>query len=195
MFGCVRAVGVQQPWVLGDVLVPVDDVDGGAARDAIDERGVRVVHPVADADDRVDDHLPVRPDDVERLVERRERGVVLEAAVAALAVDAELLVPDEPTSGLDPLMEAQFATCVREATRRCASVLLSSHILAEVESLCDTVTSATGSPGGVDLRGVRALDGHVGRPPGRLSHGREAGHPEPMRTYIWSDISDSLIVA
>ncbi|NKX93098.1 ABC transporter ATP-binding protein [Sanguibacter hominis ATCC BAA-789] len=62
------------------------------------------------------------------------------ALVAALAVDAELLVLDEPTSGLDPLMEAQFATCVREATQRGASVLLSSHILAEVEKLCDTVT-------------------------------------------------------
>ncbi|ROS78932.1 ABC transporter ATP-binding protein [Cellulomonas sp. PhB143] len=62
------------------------------------------------------------------------------ALVAALASDVELLILDEPTSGLDPLMEAVFTQCVREATDRGTSVLLSSHILAEVEKLCDTVT-------------------------------------------------------
>lgn len=62
------------------------------------------------------------------------------ALVAALAADPELLILDEPTSGLDPLMEAVFTDCVREATERGASVLLSSHILGEVEKLCDTVT-------------------------------------------------------
>ncbi|MFF3064896.1 ATP-binding cassette domain-containing protein [Oerskovia sp. NPDC057915] len=62
------------------------------------------------------------------------------ALVAALSADAELLVLDEPTSGLDPIMEAVFQDCVREATSRGTSVLLSSHILAEVEALCDTVT-------------------------------------------------------
>ncbi|MGY4645085.1 ABC transporter ATP-binding protein [Cellulomonas sp. URHB0016] len=63
------------------------------------------------------------------------------ALVAALATPGvELLVLDEPTSGLDPLMEAVFQRCVREATAEGASVLLSSHILAEVEELCDTVT-------------------------------------------------------
>ncbi|MFF2620717.1 ABC transporter ATP-binding protein [Oerskovia jenensis] len=62
------------------------------------------------------------------------------ALVAALSADAELLVLDEPTSGLDPIMEAVFQECVREATARGTSVLLSSHILAEVEALCDTVT-------------------------------------------------------
>lgn len=62
------------------------------------------------------------------------------ALVAALSADAELLVLDEPTSGLDPIMEAVFQDCVREATARGTSVLLSSHILAEVEALCDTVT-------------------------------------------------------
>ncbi|MBO3747631.1 ABC transporter ATP-binding protein [Streptosporangiaceae bacterium NEAU-GS5] len=62
------------------------------------------------------------------------------ALVAALASDAELLILDEPTSGLDPLMEAVFTESVREAKRAGRSVLLSSHILAEVEALCDTVT-------------------------------------------------------
>ncbi|WP_028648404.1 ABC transporter ATP-binding protein [Nocardiopsis sp. CNT312] len=62
------------------------------------------------------------------------------ALVAALASDAELLILDEPTSGLDPLMESVFTDCVHEAKRQGRSVLLSSHILAEVEKLCDTVT-------------------------------------------------------
>lgn len=62
------------------------------------------------------------------------------ALVAALASDAELLILDEPTSGLDPLMESVFTECVREAKEQGRSVLLSSHILSEVEKLCDTVT-------------------------------------------------------
>ncbi|WP_306370366.1 ABC transporter ATP-binding protein [Nocardiopsis sp. CC223A] len=62
------------------------------------------------------------------------------ALVAALASDAELLILDEPTSGLDPLMEAVFTGCVLEAKEQGRTVLLSSHILSEVEKLCDTVT-------------------------------------------------------
>lgn len=62
------------------------------------------------------------------------------ALVAALASDAELLLLDEPTSGLDPLMEQVFTACIREAKAEGRSVLLSSHIFAEVEKLCDTVT-------------------------------------------------------
>ncbi|WP_432937259.1 ATP-binding cassette domain-containing protein [Kribbella sp. CA-253562] len=62
------------------------------------------------------------------------------ALVAALATDVELLVLDEPTSGLDPLMETVFQDCIAEAKAAGRSVLLSSHILAEVEKLCDTVT-------------------------------------------------------
>ena len=62
------------------------------------------------------------------------------ALVAAFSCDAELYILDEPTSGLDPLMERAFGNCVREVADRGAAVLLSSHILAEVEKLCDTVT-------------------------------------------------------
>jgi ABC-2 type transport system ATP-binding protein len=62
------------------------------------------------------------------------------ALVAGLASSAELLVLDEPTSGLDPLMEAVFQECIREARAEGRTVLLSSHILAEVESLCDRVS-------------------------------------------------------
>jgi ABC-2 type transport system ATP-binding protein len=62
------------------------------------------------------------------------------ALVAAFASDAELLILDEPTSGLDPLMEEVFQECVREERRGGRTVLLSSHILSEVEALCDRVT-------------------------------------------------------
>lgn len=62
------------------------------------------------------------------------------ALVAALASDADLLILDEPTSGLDPLMERVFQQAVQEAAQRGAAVLLSSHILAEVEKLCTQVT-------------------------------------------------------
>src|SRR5215472_4198564 len=60
--------------------------------------------------------------------------------VAALASDADLFLLDEPTSGLDPLMEAVFQDCIRENRAQGRTVLLSSHILAEVEALCDRVS-------------------------------------------------------
>ena len=62
------------------------------------------------------------------------------ALVAAFAADAELLILDEPTSGLDPLMEEVFNQCVAERTAEGTTVLLSSHILSEVERLADRVT-------------------------------------------------------
>ena len=62
------------------------------------------------------------------------------AIVSAFSTDSELFILDEPTAGLDPLMEQRFQQCVREVADRGAAVLLSSHILAEVEKLCDTVT-------------------------------------------------------
>ncbi len=62
------------------------------------------------------------------------------ALVAALAADAELYLLDEPTAGLDPLMEAVFQDCVAELAAEGRSVLLSSHILDQVERLCDRVT-------------------------------------------------------
>lgn len=61
------------------------------------------------------------------------------ALIAAFSSDAELYILDEPTSGLDPLMEKVFQECVLEAKLAGKSVLLSSHILSEVERLCDRV--------------------------------------------------------
>jgi ABC-2 type transport system ATP-binding protein len=60
--------------------------------------------------------------------------------VAALSSDVELLLLDEPTAGLDPLMEATFRECIGEERERGRTVLLSSHILSEVEALSDRVT-------------------------------------------------------
>ena len=60
--------------------------------------------------------------------------------VAALAADVPLLILDEPTAGLDPLMERVFQDCIRERAATGCTVLLSSHILAEVEALADRVS-------------------------------------------------------
>lgn len=62
------------------------------------------------------------------------------ALVAAFASDADLYILDEPSAGLDPLMEKVFQECVLEAKRAGKSVFLSSHILSEVEKLCDKVS-------------------------------------------------------
>src|SRR5512133_748528 len=62
------------------------------------------------------------------------------ALIAALAADVELLLLDEPTAGLDPLMEAAFREVVADERHGGRTVLLSSHILSEVEALCDRVS-------------------------------------------------------
>ncbi|MGA9597199.1 MAG: ABC transporter ATP-binding protein, partial [Acidimicrobiia bacterium] len=62
------------------------------------------------------------------------------ALIAALASNAELLILDEPTSGLDPLMEAEFGRVIREDSGNGRSVLMASHILSEVEALCERVS-------------------------------------------------------
>jgi ABC-2 type transport system ATP-binding protein len=62
------------------------------------------------------------------------------AIVAAFSTNAELYILDEPTAGLDPLMEKAFQVCVEEVAEYGAAVLLSSHILAEVEKICNNVT-------------------------------------------------------
>jgi ABC-2 type transport system ATP-binding protein len=61
------------------------------------------------------------------------------ALISAFAVPADLYILDEPTSGLDPLMELIFKECIAEIKARGATVFLSSHILSEVEQLCDRI--------------------------------------------------------
>jgi ABC-2 type transport system ATP-binding protein len=94
----------------------------------------------ADARRRADllDRFELDPTKRTRTYSKGNRQKV--ALVAALAADVELLVLDEPTSGLDPLMEEVFTECIGEAKAEGRSVLLSSHVLPEVEKLCDTVT-------------------------------------------------------
>jgi ABC-2 type transport system ATP-binding protein len=82
--------------------------------------------------------------------------------VAAFAARPDLLLLDEPTTGLDPLMEQVFQACVREAAGRGQTVLLSSHILSEVEAVCDRVAMLRAGriieSGRLDvLRGIAAL--------------------------------------
>src|SRR5262245_34680230 len=95
-----------------------------------------------DADPRRRDELVARfeldPTKRARTYSKGNRQKV--ALVAALASRAELLLLDEPTSGLDPLMAAVFQDCILELQAEGRTVLLSSHILAEVEALCDRVS-------------------------------------------------------
>jgi ABC-2 type transport system ATP-binding protein len=88
------------------------------------------------------EHFELDPTKKARTYSKGNRQKV--ALVAAFASDVDLLVLDEPTSGLDPLMEAVFTDYVRDAKARGTSVLLSSHILHEVEKVCDTVTIIRG---------------------------------------------------
>ncbi|HSV67843.1 MAG TPA: ABC transporter ATP-binding protein [Mycobacteriales bacterium] len=92
------------------------------------------------------------------------------ALVAALASDVELLILDEPTAGLDPLMEASFRECIVDERERGRTVLLSSHILSEVETLCDRVSI---------IRNGRTV---------------ESGTLSELRHFTWTSISAELVV-
>ncbi|MEU0740657.1 ABC transporter ATP-binding protein [Streptomyces sp. NPDC006134] len=99
------------------------------------------------------------------------------ALVAAFASDVDLLILDEPTSGLDPLMEEVFRRCVAEERDRGRTVLLSSHILGEVEELCDRVsivrkgrTVETGSLAGLRHLTRTSVTADLAGPPDGLAH-------------------------
>ncbi len=108
------------------------------------------------------------------------------ALIAALVSDVELLILDEPTLGLDPLMEAIFRECVAEVKRAGTTVLLSSHILAEVEALCDRISIInegkiveTGTL--AELRHLTRTDG-IDPDPSARHRAREAtGRAQPHR--------------
>jgi len=97
--------------------------------------------------------------------------------IAALSSRPELLLLDEPTTGLDPLMEQVFQSCVREARDNGQTVFLSSHILSEVEAVCDRIAMLRAGriieTGRLDvLRELAALHVHaqLDGPPPDLSH-------------------------
>ena len=89
------------------------------------------------------------------------------ALVAAFARPAKLYIFDEPTSGLDPVMESVFRSEVERVQNDGATVLLSSHILSEVEQLCDRVTIVRAGQGGRDGRPRRPAPPHPHQLPGR----------------------------
>ncbi len=131
-----RAVEVHRrvAYVPGDVNL-WGNLTGGECIDAL--LGFHGTHDPARRDELVE-RFELDPTKKARTYSKGNRQKV--ALVAGLAADADLLVLDEPTAGLDPLMEAQFQGVVREVTAQGRTVLLSSHILAEVEALCDRVT-------------------------------------------------------
>jgi ABC-2 type transport system ATP-binding protein len=106
------------------------------------------------------DRFELAPDKKVRAYSHGNRQKVL--LISAFASRADVLLLDEPTSGLDPLMEQVFRACVREAHDRGQTVLLSSHILSEVEAVCDRVAMLRAGriieTGHLDvLRGLAAL--------------------------------------
>ena len=121
------------------------------------------------------------------------------ALIAALASDVELLLLDEPTSGLDPLMESTFRDCIQSERKNGRTVLLSSHILDEVEQLCDRVsiiragrTVDTGTL--TDLRHLTrtTIDAELTRAPEGLDglagvHGLTVEGTGPFRVHLELD--------
>jgi ABC-2 type transport system ATP-binding protein len=129
-------------------------------------RFLGAIHGSVDAAyrDELIDRFELTPDKKIRAYSHGNRQKVL--LIAAFASRAELLLLDEPTTGLDPLMEQIFRQCVREAGDRGQTVLLSSHILSEVEAVCDRVAMLRAGRiveiGHLDvLRGLAALRVHA----------------------------------
>ncbi len=119
--------------------------------------------------------------------------------IAAFASRADLLLLDEPTTGLDPLMEQVFRACVREARERGQTVLLSSHILSEVEAVCDRVAMLRAGriieTGRLEvLRGLAALRVHaeLDGPPPDLSNVPGASNVVVDGNTVECDVTGSM---
>jgi len=122
-------------YVPGDVAL-WPNLSGGEAIDLL--LRLREVEPAVSRRNELLERFGLDPTKKGRAYSKGNRQKV--ALVAAFAAPVELLILDEPTSGLDPLMEQVFTACVGEAKASGTTVLLSSHILSEVERLADRVT-------------------------------------------------------
>jgi ABC-2 type transport system ATP-binding protein len=122
-------------YVPGDVAI-WPNLSGGEAIDTL--LRMRGLEPAATDRDALLERFDLDPTKKGRAYSKGNRQKV--ALVAAFAAPVELLVLDEPTSGLDPLMERVFNECLAEHKAAGTTVLLSSHILSEVERLADRVT-------------------------------------------------------
>jgi polyether ionophore transport system ATP-binding protein len=138
----------------------------------------------------------VRDKKVRTLSHGNKQKVLL---IAALASRAELLLLDEPTSGLDPLMEQVFRACIREARDNGQTVLLSTHILSEVEAVCDHVAMLRAGrlieTGRLDvLRGLAALHvvAHLEGPPPDLTRLDGVTHVVVDGTTVECDVAGSM---
>lgn len=128
------AINRRVSYVPGDVAL-WPNLTGQEVLDAL--AGLRGAYDVA-TERRLVEEFGLNPRKKVRTYSKGNRQKV--ALIAAFAARTDLLVLDEPTSGLDPLMEILFQRLIREAVVEGRTVLLSSHILAEVEALCESVT-------------------------------------------------------
>jgi len=128
------AINHRVSYVPGDVTL-WPNLTGQEVLDAL--AGLRGAHDVA-MERQLVEEFALNPRKKVRAYSKGNRQKVI--LIAALAARTELLILDEPTSGLDPLMEEVFQHHILEAANNGRTVLLSSHILGEVESLCQSVT-------------------------------------------------------
>ena len=128
------AINREISYVPGDVAL-WPNLTGGQVLDVL--AGLRGARDRAREEDLIE-RLDLDPSKKVRTYSKGNRQKV--ALVAALSAPVDLFILDEPTSGLDPLMERVFTEVVTELSARGATVLLSSHILAEVQALCSRVT-------------------------------------------------------
>jgi ABC-2 type transport system ATP-binding protein len=157
------------------------------------------VHGSVDAGyrDELIERFDLQPDKKIRAYSHGNRQKVL--LIAAFASRADLLLLDEPTTGLDPLMERIFRNCVIEARDRGQTVLLSSHVLSEVEAVCDRVAMLRAGRiieiGHLDvLRRLAALRVHaqLDAPVPELSGIEGVSHVEVTGQTVECDVAGSM---
>ncbi|MFE3223961.1 ATP-binding cassette domain-containing protein [Nocardia sp. NPDC059228] len=138
--------------------------------------------------DRLIERFDFDPDKKIRALSKGNRQKV--QLVAAFATRAEILVLDEPTSGLDPLMEAAFRGTVGEARDRGQTVFLSSHVLSEVEALCDRIGILRA--GRLIDEGTLAQLRHLSARTVEVSFARDGVDIAPLRAVAGVEVVDAM---